>query len=93
MHVVDYKEINELLFAISDGKATGAGGITVRFLKLCSAVTVPIITHIVNVSIISCIVPDDWKVAEVIPLFKDGDRTDSPNYHPISILPAISKVL
>ena len=31
--------------------------------------------------------------AKVIPLFKDGVRDDIDNYHPISILPVVSKIL
>ena len=35
---------------------------------------------------------DDWKRARVTPIFKSGDRRQCVNYHPISILPAVSKV-
>ena len=38
-------------------------------------------------------VPREWKSARVIPLFKKGKADDMDNYRPISILPAISKVL
>jgi hypothetical protein len=38
-------------------------------------------------------VPDDWKAAFVIPLFKKGKKDNVDNYRPISILPAVSKLL
>ena len=37
--------------------------------------------------------PDEWKIARVIPLFKSGHRNMPENYRPISILPAISKIM
>ena len=38
-------------------------------------------------------VPNEWKQAKVLPLFKSGNDTELDNYRPISILPVLSKVL
>ena len=37
--------------------------------------------------------PEACKIAKLNPLFKKGSRTDPKNYHPISLLPLMSKVL
>ncbi|CAB4012325.1 RNA-directed DNA polymerase from mobile element jockey-like, partial [Paramuricea clavata] len=37
--------------------------------------------------------PDEWKVARVMPLYKNGQRSIPGNYRPISVLPAISKIM
>ena len=50
------------------------------------------ITHIINQSLHTGILPDKLKLAKVIPVFKKGDRTKLDNYRPISILSAISKI-
>ena len=39
------------------------------------------------------IFPDDWKKAKVHPIFKSDERNIPSNYRPISILPAISKII
>ena len=50
-------------------------------------------THIINLSITHGIVPDEMKIARVIPLFKADDRDVFTNYRPVSILPSFSKFI
>ena len=40
------------------------------------------LSHIVNLSIIQGVVPDDLKTARVVPLFKKNDKTEVGNYRP-----------
>ena len=37
--------------------------------------------------------PQDWKLANVVPVYKKGDKEYTENYRPISLLPIISKEL
>ena len=37
--------------------------------------------------------PDEWKIARVIPSYKNGPRRIPGNYRPISDLLAISKIM
>ena len=48
--------------------------------------------HIMNLSISSGIVPDQLKIARVLPIFKSGETHVFSNYRPISVLPIFSKV-
>jgi hypothetical protein len=50
------------------------------------------LAHIVNLSLKSGIVPDQLKIARVLPLFKSGDNNMSSNNRPISVLPIFSKI-
>ena len=50
-------------------------------------------THIDEIRILladKCL--DDWKLAKVTPIFKQGNRSDMINYRPISVISAIAKV-
>ena len=51
------------------------------------------LTHIINLSLSTGTVPQNMKVARVIPIFKNGEKTSFNNYRPISILPVFSKIL
>ncbi len=51
------------------------------------------LSHIINQSMLTGIVPLDMKLAKVIPIFKSSDQHSFNNYRPISILPAFSKVI
>ncbi len=51
------------------------------------------ITHIINQSISTGIVPDAMKIAKIIPIHKSSDTSLLKNYRPVSLLPAFSKLL
>ena len=51
------------------------------------------LTHIINLSIQSGIVPDRMKMARVVPIFKSGDNALLTNHRPVSALHVFSKLL
>ena len=52
-----------------------------------------ILTDIFNSSLESGQVPEDWRVANVTPLFKKGSREELGNYRPVSLTSVVGKVL
>ena len=48
---------------------------------------------ITNLSLSSGTVPNQMKIARVVPLFKTGDLSLFTNYRPVCVLPALSKIL
>ena len=49
--------------------------------------------QMINLSMVSGTFPEAWKQARVIPIFKSGATDQLNNYRPISIVPALSKIL
>ena len=74
-------------------KTTGSDGIPVRLLKVTADQIVPSLTILFNKSLWLGIFPRDWKLANIVPIFKKGKRNFVANYRAISLLPVISKVL
>ncbi|KXJ18896.1 putative RNA-directed DNA polymerase from transposon X-element [Exaiptasia diaphana] len=61
-------------------------------LKKCIDVLAPIITRMINLSLVSGSVPENWKVALISPLLKKpGLELVYQNFRPVSNLPFISK--
>ena len=85
--------VQKILEGLSLAKATGIDNISGKILKVAALAISPSLTYIINHAIISCCFPDDWKVARVLPFHKKGPRNLPDNYRPISILPAISKII
>ena len=73
-------------------KSTGHDGISPRMLKEAGYSIVPSLTKLINFSLLESKFPDSWKKANVIPIHKKGDKDDTNNYRPISILPVVSKL-
>jgi len=48
---------------------------------------------VINTSFETGRVPNDMKIAKVLPIDKSADKTLLKNYRPISLLPAFSKVI
>ena len=82
-----------MLHNLNPHKATGPDGIPAYFLKECSTEIAPILTLIFQCSIQQEAMPDEWKTASIIPIFKKDDRTNTGNYRPVSLTSICSKLL
>jgi hypothetical protein len=60
--------------------------------SIIHVILVPL-THVFNLSFQCGIVPLKLKIAKVIPIYKNGNKSLPINYRPISILPIFSKIL
>ena len=89
--VTEFKVL-KYLNRLSPNKATGLDGIPSRFLRDSAPIIAGPLSHIINLSIIQGVVPNDLKNARVVPLFKKNDKTDVGNYRPVSILSTVSKI-
>ena len=63
------QEVHDLLKCIDTSKATGPNGISRNLLHKTGAVIVPSLTQLINLTLYTCKMPHNWKLANVIPLF------------------------
>ena len=63
-----------------------------KFLKIAVDVISPILAIIFNHCVMEGIFPDQLKKAEVVPIFKSGQKSLASNYRPISLLSPFAKI-
>ena len=87
------EEIIDALKKVKSGKAAGMDGIVVEMLKNGGISIIDRLLRIFNKCMESGVVPEDWKVACIVPVYKGkGDMKGCANYRGITILSIRSKI-
>ena len=80
------------LHKLKDDKAAGADELIPRFLNKIKLELARPLTMFFRKVMENEQVPGDWKEANVIPIFKSGNRNTATNYRPVSLTNQICKV-
>ena len=86
-------ELITIISKLPNKSSSGFDRISNKLLKGIAETIVPFLTVIFNESLVKGTFPQRMKHAEVVSLFKKGDRCSVINYWPISLLMTISKLL
>ncbi len=92
LNPADKNEIITEIMKLNPKKAAGHDNVTPKLLQYNNDVLADQITHIINLSFISSIVPDQLKFAKVIPIHTKKETYHVENYRPISLLSTINKI-
>ena len=68
--IVTEPGVNKLLKALKIGKASGVDNLPTRPLKECADNISQIVTFIFNQTLNTCMLPNDWKSANITPIKK-----------------------
>ena len=74
-------------------KNGGVDKINAKTLRIIYKYIAEPLAHIINLCITQAIWPDALKKAEIVPIFKSGDKHNTVNYRPISLISNIAKVI
>ena len=78
--------------SLNRNKVTGIDNLNVGLLKGVPLEIAATLLFVINWSLQAGIVPSNWKMTQVTPLYKQSDKTKASNYKPISILPILPKI-
>ena len=85
--------VHKLLSDLNPFKATGPDAISAHFLKETANEIAPMFTCLFNQSLATGEIPQDWKKAYVIPIYKKGSKSDPKNYRSISLTSIVCKTM
>lgn len=86
-------EIEAEITKLNPSKASGPFSIPTKILQLVKHIISKPLEIILNYSFSSGIVPDKFKIARVLPVFKSGLESDVSNYRPISLLSVFNRIM
>ena len=87
------QEISKNISRLINKNSCGYDHVSNRTMKATNHSVSPYLEILFSKCINEGVFPDSYKIAQVIPLFKGGNKEDSNCYRPISLLPTISKIL
>ena len=82
---VTTRKVREKILALKPDSAPGPDGITGHLLQGLVEELAPALALIFSKSMEEGVVPEDWRTANVTPIFKKGARTEPENYRPVSL--------
>ncbi|KFP67467.1 hypothetical protein N322_11493, partial [Cariama cristata] len=85
--------VSDLLLHLDMNKSMGPDGIHSRILKELADVLAKPLFIIYPQSWLTGEVPDDWRLANVTPICKKGQKEDPGNYSPVSLTSVPGEVM
>ena len=73
--------------------SSGTDFISNKLLKHIAPIIISPLHYLINLSLETGYIPREFKIAKVVPVYKDGDCHSYTNYRPISLLSSFSKLL
>ena len=84
--------VRKKMSKLKTNKASGPDNISVNIMKECLSLDKPL-KVIFNQSLQTGQVPQEWKDANITPLFKKGNRASPNNYRPVSLTSKVVKIM
>ncbi|CAM4586410.1 unnamed protein product [Caretta caretta] len=90
---ITISEVEEKLKQLNGTKLGGPDNLHPRILKELAHEIASPLARIFNESVNSEVVRYDWRIANIVPIFKKGEKSDPGNYWPVSLTSVVCKVL
>ena len=89
---ISIKDVFNALINLEPNKAFGLDNIGPSILRNSASVLSAPLQYLFSLSLSRGIIPNEWKIHTIIPVFKSGDKSSVKNYRPIPLLNHVSKV-
>ena len=89
---ITLKELLDACKNLKNGKASGFDNISNEMIKILVEVYPELVLKLFNAVLASGRTVPDWMVGLIVPIFKDGAKTDPSNYRGITLISCLSKL-
>ena len=89
---IDPSIVFEKLASLKTGKAPGPDGWPAEVFKQCADQLCVPLSILFNKSLESSVLPDDWKIGYITPIYKKGNKTKVDNYRPVCLTSIVIKI-
>ena len=79
---ISHDDVQRALLSLGDNKATGPDKIPAKLLRCCAPYISSSLADLLNRSLTSGSVPAEWKVSNIIPIPKGGQKNEVSNNDP-----------
>ena len=90
---IKVRDVKKKIRALRSDAAAGPDSIGPRVLQALQDELAPVLAHIFKKTLAEGAVPEDWKLANVTPIFKKGSKSEPGNYRPVSLTSVCCKLM
>jgi ribonucleases P/MRP protein subunit RPP40 len=90
---ISAKDVKNKIKGLREDAATGPDGIGPLLLKRLSNELAEPLARVMRASLKDGAVPEDWRTANVTPIFKKGKQSDPENYRPVSLTSVSCRIM
>ena len=90
---ISVSDVKRKIRGLRSEAAAGPDGVGQRVLKELQDGLAPALAYVFRQSMREGVVPADWKMAHVTPIFKKGAKSDPGNYRPVSVTSVCCKLM
>ncbi|KAK4825821.1 hypothetical protein QYF61_002944 [Mycteria americana] len=91
--IIQGQMVSDLLHHLDTHKSMGPDGIHPRVLRELAEVLTKALSILYQQSWLTGEVPVDWKLANVTPIYKKGQKEDQGNYRPVSLTSVMEQII
>ena len=91
--IITEEKVRNAIDKLNEQSASGPDGIPARVIKELKEEMVKPLSILFQKSMDNGKIPDEWRDAEVTPIFKKGSKADPANYRPVSLTVIIGKTM
>jgi len=90
---VSEEQVTKFLKDLKPDKSAGPDGIHPLVLRSVADQISKPLTKLYKMSINTGKVPEDWRKANIVPIYKKGPKNEPGNYRPVSLTSVVCKIL